>query len=114
MLQPGGEVAVSGDGFVIQAEKARLVGRVLAPAGVTMSVSEGMGENVNVKSPRTLRITAPGKAREIEFVVVLVPLAEGEEEPEIAALAEGVGLRVGADRVEFSEDGTAPPRLAQG
>ena len=111
MLQPGGEVAVSGDGFVIQAEKARLVGRVLAPAGVTMSVSEGMGENVNVKSPRTLRITAPRKAREIEFVVVLVPLAEGEEEPEIA---EGVGLRVGADRVEFSEDGTAPPRLAQG
>jgi len=29
------------------------------------------------------------------------------------SLHEGVGLRVGADRLEFSGDGTAPPRLAQ-
>ncbi len=112
MLQPGGDLRIAGDTFVIEAEHSRLAGRVLAPSSMTMSVSEGIGDRVNVDSPRTLRISARGEAREMEFVVVLVPLAEGEEAPEIAALGDGaVGARVGTDRLVFSGEGTTPPQL---
>jgi len=111
VLQPGGEVEIDGDTFTIQGEKARLVGRVLAPKGVSMSLALGVGERINVKDPLTLRIAAPGKAREVEFVVVLAPLAEGEEAPEVAgAEADGFGVRLGGEVIVFSAGGDAAPR----
>ena len=111
VLQPGGEVEIDGDIFTIQGEKARLVGRVLAPKGVTMSLAPGIGERINVKEPLTLRIAAPGKAREVQFVVVLAPVAEGEDPPEIAAAeADGFGVRLGGEVIVFSAGGDAAPR----
>jgi len=107
MLQPGGEVETAGDTFTIGCEQARLFGRVLAPGGVTMEVLPGVGENINVDDPRTLRISAPGRAKEVEFVVVLVPLAEGEEAPEITTRDGAVC--VGGDRIAFSADGKTAP-----
>ncbi|MCJ7822111.1 MAG: heparinase II/III-family protein, partial [Armatimonadetes bacterium] len=115
MLNPGGEVAVEGDGFTIQGEHSRLVGKVLAPAGVTIEVLPGIGEHINVEDPRCVRIRAPEKASDVEFVVVLVPLAEGEDAPEIGALGAGAaGAQVGADRILFSTDGREPPRREAG
>ncbi len=111
MLQPGGETTVSGDTFTITCEKARLFGKVLAPSGVTMEVLPGIGEHVNVKNPRTLRIAAPGKAKEVEFLVALIPLAEGEEAPEVT-LKEGA-VQIGADLIAFSADGKAAPEKAR-
>jgi len=111
MLQPGGEVEMDGDTFTIQGEKARLVGRVLAPKGVTMSLAPGIGERINVEDPLTLRIAAPGEAREMEFVVVLAPVAEGDDAPEMAAVeAEGFGVRLGGEVIVFSAGGDAAPR----
>lgn len=113
VAQEAGPTECTGDRFVIHGERAWLAGRVLAPAGVTMSVLPGIGEHVNVESPLTLRISAPGAAREMEFLVVLVPLAEGETAPDIEPLGKGqVGAKVGSDRLIFSAEGTAPPRLA--
>jgi hypothetical protein len=109
MLQPGGEVSVKGDTFEIIGEKARLVGKVLSPAGVSMEVLPGIGPRINVKDPKALRISAPEKATEMEFLVVLVPLAEGEATPEITSPAAGV-VRIGSDRLVFSKDGDKPPR----
>jgi len=103
MLQPGG---VSGDTFTITCEGARLFGKVLAPSGVSMEVLPGIGEHVNVKNPRTLRIAAPGKAKQVEFLVALAPLAEGESVPEIALRA----VQVGSDVIAFSPDGKAAPK----
>jgi hypothetical protein len=97
MLQPGGEVTTNGDTFEIAGEHARLAGKVLAPAGATMEVLPGIGEHVNVQHPRTLRIAAPGTATEMEFVVALVPLAEGETAPAVAMEADAV--RIGSDLV---------------
>jgi hypothetical protein len=115
MLNPGGEATVEGDGFTIQGEHSRLVGKVLAPTGVTIEVLPGIGEHINVDDPRCVRIRAPQKASEVEFVVVLVPLAEGEDAPEIGALGAGAaGARVGADRIVFSTDGREPPRREAG
>jgi len=111
VLQPGGEVEIDGDTFTIQGEKARLVGRVLAPKGVSMSLAPGVGERINVKDPLTLRIAAPEKAREMEFVVVLAPVAEGEEAPEVAgAEADGFGIRLGGEVIVFSAGGDTAPR----
>ncbi len=110
MLQPGGEVELAGDGFIIKGEGARLVGRVLAPKGAAAEVVPGIGEHINVESPMTLRIAAPGKARRVEFVVVLVPLAEGEERPEIGALEGTSGVSVGGDVLALSRNGREPPR----
>ena len=112
MLNPGGEVAVNGDTFTIQCEKSRLVGKVIAPSAVTVEVLPGIGEHINVEDPRCLRIRAPEKAREVEFVVVLVPLAEGEEAPRIG-LSDGA-VCVGEDRLVLSPDGTAAPRREAG
>jgi len=126
MLQPGGPVSfasvhvVSGapepseecaaDRFVIQGEKAWLAGRVLAPQGVTMRVLPGVG-SVNVEEPMALRISAPQPAREVEFVVVFVPLAEGETAPEIEPLGSGVaGAEVGQERIVLDPEGKHPPR----
>jgi hypothetical protein len=115
MLQPGGKVETDGDTFLITGEKARLAGKVLAPAGASMSVAEGIGEHINVEDPLCLRISAPGEAREMEFVVALVPLAEGEEPPTVEQL-DGVdaGVRVGRDEITFSADGSAPLRMKKG
>jgi|GEM_PF-2188095 len=112
MLNPGGEVAVNGDTFTIQCEKSRLVGKVIAPSGVTVEVLPGIGEHINVEDPRCLRIRAPEKAREVEFVVVLAPLAEGEEAPRIG-LSDGA-VCVGEDRLALSPEGTAAPRREAG
>ena len=113
MLNPGGEVETDADTFTIRCERARLVGKVLRPSGATMEVLPGVGEHINVEDPRCLRIRAPGEGREIEFVVALVPLAEGEEAPNIAA-TEGTlsGVRVGTDTLVFSSEGREPPRRA--
>jgi len=107
MLQPGGEVELSADGFLIRGKQARLVGKVLSPMGATMALAPGFGESINVDRPFSLRISAPGKARRVEFVVVLAPLAEGEAPPEIE-LRDGV-VRVGEDRTAFSADGRSAP-----
>ena len=101
MLQPGGEIETDGDTFVIQGERARLVGRVLAPASVAMEVSPGIGERINVKEPLTLRIAAPGQAREMDFVVVLAPLAEGEKEPAVSLSSDGRGVVLGDTTAAF-------------
>jgi len=113
MLNPGGPVEIAGDEFTIRCKTSRLLGKVIAPADVTIELLPGVGEHINVKDPRCLRIRAPGEGREIEFVVALVPLAEGEEGPRIAP-AEGPlsGVRVGTDTLVFSSEGREPPRRA--
>jgi len=107
MLQPGGEAETAGDTFTIAGKQARLFGKVLAPRGVTIQVLPGVGENINVDNPRTLRISAPGKTKEVEFVVVLVPLAEGEDAPEI--MTRDGAVCVGGDKITFSADGKTAP-----
>jgi hypothetical protein len=109
MLQPGGKVTLSGDGFLIETARARLVGRVLLPAGASLTAAAGFGGNINVDDPLSLRITAPGNSRQMEFLVALVPLAPGEKEPKIAGT--GRGVRIGTQEVRFGEDGHAAPRL---
>ncbi len=104
---PGAEC--TGDRFIIQGERAWLAGRVLSPKGVTLAVLPGIGDKINVESPLTLRICAPEKAKEMEFMVVLVPLAQGETAPDVE-LKKGV-VTVGQDRITFSRDGTKPPHL---
>ncbi len=112
MLNPGGEVQVDGDHFAIQCEQSRLVGTVVAPAGVTMSVLPGIGEHINVESPLSLRISAPGTSSEVEFLVVLAPLAQGEEPPAVSLLeGASAGVSVGGQSIIFSRDGSSPPRL---
>ena len=111
MLQPGGRVELAGDTFTIHGEKARLFGKVLSPAGVTMETLPGMGDRINVKDPLCLRITAPGAAANIEFTVVLVPLAEGEEAPTISA-SDTAGAVVGSDSLTLSPTGKEPPTRA--
>jgi hypothetical protein len=75
-----------------------------------MSVLPGIGEHVNVESPLTLRISAPAQAREVEFLVVLVPLAEGEAVPTIGApQGRQSGAVVGGESLIFSDDGRSAP-----
>ena len=109
MLQPGGKVTVSGDTFLIEDPKARLVGRVLLPTGASMTTAPGFGGNINVDDPLSLRIAAPGRSRQMEFLVALVPLAPGEKEPTIAGT--GRSVRVGAREVVFDREGRVAPRL---
>lgn len=109
MLQPGGAVTPCGDCFEIRAKSARLVGRVLSPANTTLSLAPGLGEHVNVPSPFTLRIAAPDEATEVEFLVVLVPLAEGEVCPSVALL-DGGTVQVGEDQIALSPCGEEIPR----
>jgi len=110
MLQPGGQVQTDGDTFTIQCDKSRLVGRVLSPSGCAMSVLPGIGDHVNVESPLTLRISAPAQAREVQFLVVLVPLAEGEAVPTIGApQGRQSGAVVGGESLIFSDDGRSAP-----
>jgi hypothetical protein len=112
MLQPGGEVEMEGDSFVIRGEKARLYGKVISPSGVTMSLSEGLGERINVEDPMCLRIAAPERASEMEFLVVLVARSEGEEAPLIRRLeGDRIGVDVDGTKLAFSPGGTEPPRL---
>jgi hypothetical protein len=73
-----------------------------------MEVRSGIGDHINVENPKTLRISAPGKVKSMEFVVVLVPLAEGEAVPQISSPAKGV-VQIGADTLTFSPAGTKPP-----
>jgi hypothetical protein len=108
VLQPGGEVTTEGESFAIHGKQARLLGRVLSPAGAMLTVERGRGEHVNVRSPLTLRITAPGKAEDIEFLVVLVPLADGEKEPEVSF--ESGALRLDGQRVALPGEGMTAPR----
>jgi hypothetical protein len=109
MLQPGGKVTLLSDGFLIEAARARLVGRVLLPTGVSLTTAPGFGGNINVDDPLSLRIAAPGKSRRMEFLVVLVPLAPGEKEPTIAGT--GRSVRIGTREILFDDSGHAPPRL---
>ncbi len=109
MLQPGGRVTLKEEGFVVEASGARLVGRVLLPAGARMSVVEGVGGNVNVEEPLSLRISAPEATQQMEFLVILIPLAPGEIEPDIRQIREGV--RIGRRDLALSPDGRKPPRL---
>jgi len=108
MLQPGGEVIPCGDCFEIRGKSARLVGRVLSPSNVTLSLMPGLGEHVNVPAPFSLKLAAPGKATEVEFVVVLVPLAEGEAYQTVTL--EGGTVQVGGDRIVLSANGVDTPR----
>jgi len=112
MLQPGGKTEIDGDTFTIAGERARLFGKVIAPAGAALSLHPGLGERINVDSPLTLRISAPGQATSVEFIVSFIPLAPGEKEPEIAPLTGAIpGLRVGAQSLGFSPDTLSPPTL---
>ena len=112
MLQPGGELEVDGDGFAIRAERARLIGRVLSPRGCSLSIAPGIGDNINVDDPLSLRISAPARARDVEFIVALVPLAPGESAPEVALGGGAIpAVRVGGEVIEFSPSGAEPPRL---
>lgn len=124
MLQPGAPVEYAGkrvgpgfseptveagsDRFVVRGERASLVGVVVSPRRAVMRAFPGLG-NVNVEEPLALRISAPSPVREIEFTVVFVPLAEGEQAPSIEALPGKVGARVGEDRLVFDPEGTRPP-----
>jgi hypothetical protein len=112
MLQPGGEVELEADAFVIRGENARLYGQVVSPARVTMSVTEGIGDLINVDDPKSLHIAAPAAEEEMEFVVVLVARAEGETAPVVRRL-EGdlVGVDVDGTKLVFSPGGDEPPRL---
>jgi len=109
LLQPGGDVTIDGDTFTIKGEKARLFGKVLAPASATMTLLPGIGDHINVRNPNTLRLSALEKGQSTEFIVVLVALAEGEAAPEITSPAPGV-VQVGPDKLSFSADGTKPPQ----
>ncbi len=109
MLQPGGKVTLSNDGFLIETARARLVGRVLLPAGASLTTAPGFGGNINVDDPLSLRIAAPGKNRQMEFLIVLVPLAPGEKEPTVART--GGSVRIGSREVLFDDQGRVPPRL---
>jgi hypothetical protein len=109
MLQPGGKVTLSDDGFLLEAAGARLVGRVLLPAGVTLTTAAGFGGNINVDDPLSLRIAAPGTARQMEFLLVLVPLARDEKEPAIVYTDQVV--RIGTREIRFEQDGRTRPRL---
>ncbi len=109
MLQPGGRVTLEKERFVVEAPGAHLVGRVLLPADARVRVVEGIGGNVNVEDPLSLRISAPEAARRMEFLVVLIPLAPGEEEPDIRQIREGV--RIGRHNLVLSPDGGKPPQL---
>ncbi len=111
MLQPGGQVETGGDTFLITCEKARLAGKVLVPAGASMTAVAGVGDHINIEDPLCLRITAPGRSRQTEFCVVLVPLAKEDEPPKIRS-AEGdeTGVIVGNHALVFSASGTIPPR----
>ena len=111
MLQPGGKVSLSTDGFLIEAAGARLAGRVLLPAGAALTTAAGFGGNINVDDPLSLRIAAPGKSRQMEFLVALVPLARGEKEPTIAKT--GRGVRIGTQEILFEADGRPAPRLSR-
>jgi len=107
MLQPGGELVMGEGRFEIRGKRARLVGVVLSPEEVALSAAPGYGENINVPQPFSLKIAAPAKRTEVEFLVVLVPLAVGETAPEVARIADG--LRVGTEVIAFSPDGKTPP-----
>lgn len=107
MLQPGGQVTLESNTFAVDGEKAWLAGHVVAPREVSMLVAPGFGEHINVEDPYTLRISAPGEAKEVEFLVVLLPLTPGEAAAEVKAIPGGV--QVGADRVVFPADDLGPP-----
>ncbi len=109
MLQPGGEVVVSGSQFRIQGKNTGLAGTVLAPTDVETTVEQGIGGNVNVDDPLSLRISSPDKSRETEFLVVLLPVKSGEDPPPIAMVEEV--LQVGDTRLAFSRDGRSQPIL---
>lgn len=111
VLQPGGKVEADGDSFTIHCEKSQLVGRVLSPRGCTMAVAPGLGEHINVEEPLTLKISAPGQTREVEFVVALVPVTDGEQAPTIGRPEEDrPGAVVDREVLLFSDDGRAAPR----
>ena len=65
---------------------------------------------MNVQDPLSLRVSAPGKEREVEFVVVLIPLSPGETHPQVRAVPGG--LQVGGSRLRLSQDGRSQPELA--
>lgn len=110
MLQPGGEVITQGSRFEIRGAKARLIGVVLSPAQATISLMPGLGDQVNVPCPFTLRIAAPTKATSAEFIVAFVPLAEGETAPQISSASSGT-VRIGAEELSFNPVGTNAPTL---
>ena len=109
MLQPGGEVVVSGNQFRIKGKNTELAGKVLTPVKADMRVEQGIGGNVNVDDPLSLRISSPGKSSEIEFLVVLLPVKPEEDPPQISMDKEG--LEIGETRLVFSRDGRAEPKL---
>ena len=94
MLQPGGPVTTTTDEFMIQGKKARLLGKVLSPEQFSLSVLPGLGDRINVPDPLSLRISTQEAVSQVEFLVVLVPLAEGEPVPTATRLAHG--LQVGS------------------
>ena len=110
MLQPGGKVTTaSGGQFSIEGAKVRLNGRVLVPSGITMTLEEGIGGNVNVDDPLSLRISSQNRGKEMEFLVVLVPQDRAQENLPIR-VENGV-IRVGEMEVRLPSDGKTVPEL---
>ncbi len=110
MLQPGGPVSTGTEGrFGIEGSDVKLTGRVLSPSGAGMTVEKGIGGNVNVDDPLSLRISAPEQGAEVEFLVVLVPLDKSR--PELSIRAEDGVIRVGTMQVLLPEDGKTAPVL---
>jgi len=110
MLQPGGAVSTgTGGRFEIVGSNVQLTGQVLSPAGVGMTVERGIGGNVNVDDPLSLRISAPEKGSEAEFLVVLVPQDRGAQALPVA-VEDGV-VRVGTMQVLLPADGRTAPVL---
>jgi hypothetical protein len=109
MLQPGGKVVVSGSQFRIEGQNTHLAGKVLAPAHVNMTIERGIGGNVNVEDPFSLKISTPSMSSEAEYLVVFVPVTPGEDPLQIVKVGEV--LQVGETRLSFSRDGSSQPKL---
>jgi len=109
MLQPGGKVTTGTGEFRIQGSASALLGRVVVPDGIGMSVTPGVGERINVKDPLSLRISYPGKGQSFESILVLVALKAGGEAPVVNA-SQG-RIQVGNLAVSFAPDGRTPPTV---
>lgn len=110
MLQPGGPVEIKDHRtFEIRGSNTRLDGTVLLPAQVTMAAGPGWGDNMNVDDPLSLRISAAAPVREVEFVVVLAPVAA--EQPGPAVSGTGHTVQVGRTELRLAPDGRSRPQL---
>lgn len=111
MLQPHGRITLDRNQFIISGSDHSILGVVAAPDQVESSLSTGLGEKINVEDPLTLRVSAPGKRREVEFRVVLVPFKNGAPLPTLASSPDKI--RVEGVEYRFSHDGRSAPQISR-